>query len=38
MASTSKNISVKDTVSYILTDNDLDLSYSEFELPDDLSD
>ena len=35
MASTSKTISVEDAVSYLLSDNDSDLSDSEFELSDD---
>ena len=38
MASTSKNISVEDAVSYLLADNDSDLPDSEFELSDDSSD
>ena len=38
MASTTKNISVEDAVSYLLPDNDSDLSDSELELSDDLSD
>ena len=38
IASTSKNISVEDAVSYLLADNDSDLSDSEFELSDDSSD
>ena len=38
MAPTSKNISVEDTVSYLLADIDSDLSDSEFELSDDSSD
>ena len=38
MASTSKNISVEDAVSYLLADNDSDLLDSEFELSDDSSD
>ena len=38
MTSTIKNISVEDAFSYLLADNDSDLSDSEFELSDDFSD
>ena len=38
MTSTSKIISVEDAVSYLLADNDPDLSDSEFELSDNSSD
>ena len=34
MASTIKTISVEDVISYLLSDNDSDLSDSEFELSD----